>query len=102
MLDKLAGIEARYEELNRLMAEGAADYSRITEYARERSGLEEIVAAYREYQTVLKDLAGARQLLEDASLAESISLLKHQETVYQAVLEVGRRALPPSLFDFLR
>jgi len=70
MLDKLAGIEARYEELNRLMAEGAADYSRITEYARERSGLEEIVAAYREYQTVLKDLAGARQLLEDASLAE--------------------------------
>src|SRR3989338_4233322 len=70
MLDKLAGIEARFEELNRLMADGAADYSRIAEYAKERSGLDEIVAAFREYKSVLKDLGGARQLLEDASMAE--------------------------------
>jgi peptide chain release factor 1 len=70
MLDKLAGIEARYEELNRLMAEGSVDYSRITEYAKERSSLEEIVSAYREYQTALKDLAGARQLLDDPGMAD--------------------------------
>ena len=70
MLDKLAGIEARFEELNRLMADGAADYSRIAEYAKERSGLDEIVAVFREYKSVLKDLGGARQLLEDASMAE--------------------------------
>jgi len=64
MLDKLAGIEARYEELNQLMAEGAGgDYAKIAEYARERAGLEEIVGAFRAYQTVLKDLEGARQLL---------------------------------------
>lgn len=71
MLDKLAGIDARYEELNRLMTAGAAgDYSKIAEYGRERASLEEIVGAYREYQTVLKDLAGARALLDDASMAD--------------------------------
>jgi flagellar hook-associated protein 3 FlgL len=39
---------------------------------------------------------------EDANLAETISMLKHQETVYQAVLSVGQRAIVPSLFDFLK
>src|SRR5688572_2304186 len=71
MQDKLAGIETRYEELNRLMAKSAADdYAKTAEYAKERSSLEEIVAVYREYKTVLKDLEGARALLDDPSLAE--------------------------------
>jgi flagellar hook-associated protein 3 FlgL len=39
---------------------------------------------------------------EDANLAEAISLLKQQETAYQAVLSVGARTLPSSLFEFLR
>ena len=38
---------------------------------------------------------------EDASLAESITRLKHQEMVYQAVLNVASRAMPASLFDYL-
>ncbi len=70
MLDKLAGIEARFEELNRLMAEGASEYSKIAEYARERAESEPIVTAYREYQTVLRDLEGARELLEDPAMAD--------------------------------
>ena len=39
---------------------------------------------------------------EDANLAETISLLNHQQTVYQAVLAVGKNAIPQSLFDFLQ
>ena len=39
---------------------------------------------------------------EDANLADTISRLKHQETIYQAVLSVGQRAITPSLFDFLK
>ncbi len=71
MLDKLAAIEARYEELNNLLA-GASDgdFSKIAEYAKERSSLEEVVAAYREYQALLKDLDGARELLADPGMAE--------------------------------
>lgn len=40
---------------------------------------------------------------EDANLAERISLLRSQETTFQAVLEVSQRAVSTmSLFDFLR
>ena len=73
MLDKLAGIEARYDELNRLMAEASGgDYSKITEFAKERASLEEIYAAAHEYRTLMKDLEGARALLAspDPSMAE--------------------------------
>ncbi|MCC6190720.1 MAG: peptide chain release factor 1 [Anaerolineales bacterium] len=70
MLDKLAGIEARYEELDRLLAEGASDYARLAEYAKERAGLEPIATAARQYRTLLKDLEGARALLDDPALGE--------------------------------
>jgi flagellar hook-associated protein 3 FlgL len=50
-------------------------------------------------QLTLKELLSHNQ---DANLAEAISQLKLQETVYQTVLEVGARTLPNSLFDFLR
>jgi peptide chain release factor 1 len=71
MQEKLASIESRYEELNRLMAEGSSgDYAKITEYAKERSELEEIVRTYRTYRTVLSDLEGARALQDDPAFAE--------------------------------
>ena len=75
MLDKIAGIEARYEELNRLLAEGNPDYNKVTEYAKEHNGLQAIVAAAAQYRTLLKDLEGARALLADPAMAE----LAHEE-----------------------
>ena len=50
-------------------------------------------------QLTLKELLSHNQ---DANLAEAISQMKLQETVYQTVLEVSSRVLPSSLFDFLR
>ncbi len=70
MLDKIAGIEARYEELNRLLAEGSGDYSKLAEYAKERSDLDPIVTTAQAYRGVLKDLEGARALLADPAMAE--------------------------------
>ena len=70
MLDKLAGIEARYEELNRLMAEGDNDYNKLAEYAKERAALDDIVSTGQTYRAVLKDLDGARALLSDPAMAE--------------------------------
>ena len=96
MLDKLAGIEARYEELNQLMAEGAGgDYAKIAEYARERSSLEEIVGAFRAYQTVLKNLDGARQLLAapEPDLADLAAEEVHGLEKRQAELEAQLRLL---------
>jgi peptide chain release factor 1 len=76
MIEKLSGIEARYEELHRLMAEHAQDYARLAEYARERTELEPVVSKYREYRRAQDALAQARAMFSDSdpelkSLAES-------------------------------
>ncbi len=71
MLEKIAGISARYEELNRLMAEDASgDYQKVADYAKERAGLEDIVVKAQAYRTALSNLEGARSLLEDPSMAD--------------------------------
>lgn len=64
MLDKLAAIEARYNELEQLLSDPAVinDYSKIAEYSKERSALTEIVETYRAYQRQQEQLAGAREL----------------------------------------
>jgi len=99
MLDKLAGIEARYDELNRLMAEGAApgsDYSRIAEYAKERAGLEEIFSAAQAYRALHKDLDGARALLDDPAMADlALEEVKSLESQQTALEEKLRRLLVP-------
>jgi peptide chain release factor 1 len=75
MLDKLAGIEARYDELEQLMGDPvvAQDYAKVAEYAQERSELENIVSVYRSYRTTEEELTGARLILneeEDEELRE--------------------------------
>jgi peptide chain release factor 1 len=76
MFDKLAGLEARYEELHTLMAQNAGDYARVAEFARERSELETVVRKYRDYKKVQDSLAQAREMLTETdpelkTLAES-------------------------------
>jgi peptide chain release factor 1 len=72
MLEKLAGIEQRYEELNRLLTEVGEDYKTAAEYAKERSDLEPIVLKSQEYRKALKKLEEAKglQFSEDAELRE--------------------------------
>jgi peptide chain release factor 1 len=65
MFEKLAGIESRYEELQRLMAEHAGDYARLAEFARERSELEPVVLRYREHKKAQDALAQARTMLSE-------------------------------------
>jgi len=65
MIEKLAGIEARYEELHRLMAENAGNYTRVAELSRERSEIEPVVHKFREYQQVQDSLAQAKSMLAE-------------------------------------
>jgi peptide chain release factor 1 len=67
MLDKLAEVEKRYEDLERLMSDPQLlgqqrEYSKL---AKERSELEEIVARYREWRKVEQEIQDNRQLLEE-------------------------------------
>jgi peptide chain release factor 1 len=62
MLDKLAGIEERYEEINRLLMEAGDDYQRANELNSERVELEPLVTLTRNYRQVLERLEEARSL----------------------------------------
>jgi len=64
MEEKLAGIEARFKEIERELAEVGEDYQRAADLGRERAELEPIVAAYRAYRAIREDLVQARSLLE--------------------------------------
>ncbi len=68
MFDKLSGTEARFEELDRLIAQGAPSYSIIAEYAKERSELEPIVRAFGEYKRLTRQLDEARALMENPEM----------------------------------
>ena len=64
MLDKLAGIEQRYEEIHRLLAESSDDYQRVNELNKERIDLEPLVARAQDYRQAMAHLNEARSMLE--------------------------------------
>jgi peptide chain release factor 1 len=74
MLDKLAQVERRFDELTAEMAtpEVSTDYQKLAEYGRERSELEPLVVQYRAYKDALARIDEARLLLDedDAEMVE--------------------------------
>jgi peptide chain release factor 1 len=79
LTEQLSRVEDRFEELDRLMADPdvLADYSRVLELAQERSSLEGVVGAFRQYQELQSQLADNRALLaedDDPELAELAEL----------------------------
>jgi peptide chain release factor 1 len=62
MLEKLAGIEKRYEELNQMLLEVGDDYQRAAELGKERSDLEPIVGKAQAYHQAFARLEEAREL----------------------------------------
>lgn len=64
MLEKLSGIEERFQTIDEEMAQAGEDYQRVAELARERSDLEPIVSAYREYTGLKEAAEQANSLLE--------------------------------------
>jgi peptide chain release factor 1 len=67
MFERLAEVERRYEELERLVADPGviANRREFARLAKERAGLEETVACWRERQRVAADLEEHRALLRD-------------------------------------
>ncbi len=67
MFDKLRDVEARFEELERELSDPEifTDHARMSQVARERSEIEGLVMAYREYRDVQEQRASAEALLGD-------------------------------------
>ncbi len=72
MFDKLEGVEARYEELNKQISDPdvIANQNEWKQLMKEHSEISEVVAKYREYKKVQKDLADAKEMLNDKELKE--------------------------------
>jgi len=67
MIDRLAELETRYEEISAELStpEVASDLSRLADLGRELSRLEPIVTGLREWRSVLAELDQARAMAED-------------------------------------
>ena len=63
MLDKLKGIEERYEQLGNELLDVGSNYQRAAEINKERVDLEPIVEKAREYRQAVKNLEEARTIL---------------------------------------
>src|SRR6476646_3108946 len=74
MLDKLKGIEERYEQLGREFLEVGNNYQRAAEINKERVDLEVIVDKAREYRQAMKSLEEARTILASEKDPDLVAL----------------------------
>ena len=101
MLERLAGIEERFQAIEHEMADAAQDYQRVAELAQERSDLEPVVRAFRKYKALNDQLEQARALRDGADpdlqdLAnEEILELEPQIATLQAELRSMLRPKDP-------
>jgi peptide chain release factor 1 len=96
MLDKLAQVEKRYMELERLMSDPQLlgqqrEYSKL---AKERAEIEEIVTCFREWRKVEQEIHDNRQLLEERDEAirelakEEIAILRGRKEALENQLKI--------------
>ena len=97
VIEKVAAIDRRYDELNELMAspEAVRDPARLTELAREQSEIEPIVTEFRAYLAAEAELEGARQLVAEVSDEEmselaraEVAQLEEEQSAREARLRV--------------
>ncbi len=67
MLRKLDAVVEKYEDLTRLLSDPsiAADRQRFQKYSKERSEIEEVVAHYRAYQDLRRQIREAEEIITD-------------------------------------
>ncbi len=99
MLDKLAGIEKRFKEIDEALATVGDDYKRAAELAKERSDLEPLVRKAEEYRKVVQQVGEARQMAEsgdDPELKELArdELAELEPLQEQLEAEIKRMLLP--------
>lgn len=80
MLEKIAKVVDRYDEIEKQMSEPEvlADHVRLTELAQERSELIPLVDAFRQHEKMERELVGARELLAVEEDAEMIAMVEDE------------------------
>jgi peptide chain release factor 1 len=96
MLEKLAALEARYEELNELLGrpDVVSKPELLMKYGQEQANLEDIVAAYHRYRGVLTQLDEAKEMLAEETddemrvmVRDEVANLKKQQEELEEELQ---------------
>jgi peptide chain release factor 1 len=96
MFEKLESLVKRHEELTALLSDPTvlADPEMLRQYAKEQAELRPIVAAYREYSAVNKELQENQELLKSEALdSEFIALVREEIATLTQRLERLESAL---------
>ncbi|MBQ6819941.1 MAG: peptide chain release factor 1 [Clostridium sp.] len=97
LLDKLAFIENKYDELSVKISDPSimANQNEWRKLCKEHADLEVIVTAYREYRTVIDDLEANKEMLAEESdkemremLSEEISMLTKREEELEKHIQI--------------
>jgi peptide chain release factor 1 len=78
MLEKLDAIEARFEEVGQLIVQpdATADMKKYTKLSKEYKDLEKIVKKYHEYQSILSNIDGAKEIISTEKDADFRDMAK--------------------------
>lgn len=78
MFERLQAVEDRYEHLNEMLSdpEVVSDMTKLREYSKEQSGLQETVDAYRTYKSAKSELDSAKEMLNESLDDEMKELVK--------------------------
>ena len=93
MLDKLQGIEERFEQLGQELLEVGNNYQRAAEINKERVDLEPIIAKAREYRQALKSFDEAKAIIESENDADLLALAKADVSELGPKIEALEKAI---------
>lgn len=89
MFEKLAQLEARYEEIERLLAdpEVTSNYEKVVEYSKERAEIEEIINTYRLFKQKQQQFDDAKEMMYNESDPELRDMAKAEMDELESELD---------------
>ena len=78
MFERLQAVEDRYDHLNEMLSDPdvVSDMTKLRDYSKEQSGLQETVEAYREYKSANAEQKNAKEMLDEPLDDEMKELVK--------------------------
>lgn len=89
MFERLQVVEDRYEQLNEYLSDPdiVSDATKLRDFSKEQSGLQETVDVYRDYKKVIEELESSKGLLQEKLDDEMEELVKMEIDELQAQVE---------------
>src|SRR6185503_665993 len=95
MLERLASIEQKYEELTEQLSDSTllADQQKYTRTTKQHRDLEEVVARYREYKALDEGIKQTTEMLQGEEDEEMLALARADLEARRDLVEAGLKVL---------